>query len=105
MNRSEGDVPARVAARRFGITPAATRVRAHRGGVTRDRSREAAKPWIEPGAGGIRRVAGEADTRGVERVRDVAGRCGPPVTAVRQPVRRGEFDACRASRGRGRRGR
>jgi hypothetical protein len=98
-SRADGSIPARVAARRLGITLGAIRVWAHRGVLACDQSRAAAKLWIRLGEDDLRRVAGAADTRGMERVRTVASRCGTSVDAVWERVRRGEFDAHRAPRG------
>nr|WP_294169588.1 recombinase family protein [uncultured Sphingomonas sp.] len=101
VSRADGFIPARVAARRLGITLGAIRIWAHRGVLACDQSRAAAKLWIRLGEGDVRRVAGAADTRGMERVRDAASRCGTSVDAIWERVRRGEFDACRAPRGPG----
>lgn len=65
-----------------------------------DRSRGAAKFWIKLGPGDAARVGGHADTTGMERVRDVAGRSGQSIAAVWRRVRAGEFAAYRAPRGR-----
>jgi hypothetical protein len=99
-SRADGSVPARVAAARLGITLAAIRVWAHRGVLACDQSRNAAKFWIKLSDADVRRVAGTADICGMERVRDVAQRCGTPIDAVWERVRRGEFEAYRAPRGR-----
>jgi DNA invertase Pin-like site-specific DNA recombinase len=100
-SRADGFIPARVAARRLGITLGAIRVWAHRGVLACDQSRAAAKLWIRLGEDDVRRVAGAADTRGMERVRSVVRRCGTSVDAVWERVRHGEFDAYRAPRGPG----
>jgi hypothetical protein len=101
VSRADGFIPARVAARRLGITLGAIRVWAHRGVLACDQSRAAAKLWIRLGEDDVRRVAGAADTRGMERVRDAASRCGTSADAIWERVRRGEFNACRAPRGAG----
>jgi IS66 C-terminal element/Recombinase len=80
-SRADGFVPARVAAAQLGITLAAIRVWAHRGVLACDQSREAAKLWIKLTDDDIRRVAGAASTGGMERVRDVASRCGTSPSA------------------------
>jgi hypothetical protein len=98
--RADGFVPARVAAAQLGITLAAIRVWAHRGVLACDQSREAAKLWIKLTDDDIRRVAGAASTGGMERVRDVASRCGTSIGSAWERVRRGEFEAYRAPRGR-----
>jgi hypothetical protein len=66
-------------------------------GVTPGRS----QLWVRLGEDDVRRMAGAADTRGMERVRDVASRCGSSVDAVWERVRRGELNAYRAPRGAG----
>nr|WP_294169494.1 recombinase family protein [uncultured Sphingomonas sp.] len=99
-SRADGFVPLKAAAARLGMTMAAVRVWAHRGVLTCDQSRDAAKLWIRLTEEDVRRVAGTADTCGMERVRDVARRCGTPINAVWERVRRGEFAAHRAPRGR-----
>ena len=100
VSRADGFVPARVAAAQLGITLAAIRIWAHRGVLACDQSRSAAKLWIKLTGDDVRRVAGVASTCGMERVRDVARRCGTPVDAVWERVRDGEFEAYRARRGR-----
>jgi len=89
-----------VAAARLGITLAAIRVWAHRGVLACDQSRNGAKFWIKLTDDDVRRVAGTVDTREMERVRNVARRCGTSINAVWERVRRGEFEAYRAPRGR-----
>ena len=54
-----------------------------------------------PVAHHVYRVAGQADTRGMERVREVAARSGIPREAVWERVRRGEFEVYRAPRASG----
>ena len=99
-SRADGFVPARVAAQRLGITLAAIRVWAHRGVLTCDQSRGASKLWIQLGDDDIWRVAGEASTHGMERIRDAASRCDTSIASVWERVRLGEFAAYRAPRGR-----
>jgi hypothetical protein len=99
-SRADGFVPLRVATARLGVTLAAIRVWAHRGVLACDQSRNGAKLWIKLTDDDVRRVAGKADTCGMERVRDVARRCGTPTNAVWKQVRRGEFEAYRVPRGR-----
>ncbi|TDH58478.1 hypothetical protein E2C06_32435 [Dankookia rubra] len=72
ISRADGFVPLRVAAARLGISLAAIRVWAHRGVLACDQSRNGAKFWIKLTEDDARRVAGTADTCGMERVRDVA---------------------------------
>jgi hypothetical protein len=98
--RADGFVPLKVAAARLGMTMAAVRVWAHRGVLACDQSRNAAKLWIKLTDDDVRRVAGTANTCGMERVRDVTRRCGTSIETVWERVRRGEFEAYRASRGR-----
>lgn len=99
-SRADGFVPLRAAAARLGMTMAAVRVWAHRGVLACDQSRDAAKVWIKLTEADVRRIAGTADTSGMERVRDVARRCGTSINAVWEQVRHGEFEAYRAPRGR-----
>jgi hypothetical protein len=101
ISRADGFVPLRVAAARLGMTMAAVRVWAHRGVLACDQSRNAAKLWIKLTDDDVRRVAGTAETNGMERVRDVVRRCGTSTDAVWDRVRRGEFEAYRAPRGQG----
>jgi DNA invertase Pin-like site-specific DNA recombinase len=98
--RADGFVPARVAARQLGITLGALRVWAHRGVLTCDQSRDAAKLWIRLEDGDADRLGGGADATGMERVRDVASRNGSSNAAVWERVRAGEFFAYRIQRGR-----
>lgn len=100
-SRADGFVPLRAAAAQLGISLAAIRDWAHRGILACDQSRDAAKLWVKLTDDDVRRLAGAASTRGMERVRDVASRCGSSISAVWERVRRGEFEACRASRGPG----
>jgi DNA invertase Pin-like site-specific DNA recombinase len=101
ISRADGFVPLRVAAARLGITLAAIRVWAHRGVLACDQSRNGAKFWIKLTDDDVQRATGTADTCGMERVRDVARRCGTSISDVWERVRRGEFKAYRAPRGRG----
>jgi len=98
--RADGFVPAKVAARQLGITLAAIRVWAHRGVLVCDQSSEAAKLWIRLDPGDIERLGGQADTTGMERVRDIAHRSDSSVASVWDRVRSGEFSAYRVRRGR-----
>jgi hypothetical protein len=98
--RADGFVPAKRAARQLGITLAAIRVWAHRGVVACDQSRPAAKLWIRLNPGDSERLSGQADTAGMECVRDIAARSGSSVATVWEGVRRGEFTAYRVKRGR-----
>jgi hypothetical protein len=101
ISRADGFVPLRVAAARLGITLAAIRVWAHRGVLACDQSRNGAKLWIKLTDDDVQRASGTADTCRMERVRDVARRCGTSISDVWERVRRGEFKAYRAPRGRG----
>ncbi len=101
ISRADGFVPLRVAAARLGMTMAAVRVWAHRGVLACDQSRNGAKLWIKLTDDDVQRASGTADTCRMERVRDVARRCGTSISDVWERVRRGEFEAYRAPRGRG----
>lgn len=98
--RADGFVPAKVAARRLGITLAALRVWAHRGILVCDQSSDAAKIWIRLDPGDLDRLGGEADTASMERVRDIAQRSGSSIASVWECVRRKEFSVYRIRRGR-----
>lgn len=98
--RADGFVPAKVAARQLGITLAALRVWAHRGVLVSDQSSGASKIWIRLEPGDVERLGGDADTAGMERVRDVAQKSGGSISSVWERVRRKEFSAYRTRRGR-----
>jgi DNA invertase Pin-like site-specific DNA recombinase len=98
--RGDEFVPARVAAQQLGITLAAIRVWAHRGVVACDQSSKAAKLWIRLAPDDTERLSGRTNIAGMERVSDVASRRGEALTTVWERVRRGEFKAYRAPRGR-----
>ena len=98
--RADGFVPAKVAARQLGITLGAMRIWAHRGIVACDQSSEAAKLWIRLYPGDLDRLSGQADTTGMERVRDIASRNGNSINAVWKQVREGAFRVYRVQRGR-----
>jgi DNA invertase Pin-like site-specific DNA recombinase len=100
-SRADGFVPAREAARRLGLTLGGLRAWAHHGVLPCDQSRTAAKLWVRLDDEDLHRVSGAADTRGMERVREVAARCAMPREAVWERVRRGEFEVYRAPRASG----
>jgi DNA invertase Pin-like site-specific DNA recombinase len=98
--RADGFVPAKVAARQLGIALGAIRVWAHKGVLACDQSSEAAKLWIRLEPGDAERLGGQANTTGMERVRDIASRTGGSIASVWDRVRRRELLAYRISRGR-----
>lgn len=98
--RADGFVPAKMAAQQLGITLAALRVWAHRGILVCDQSSDAAKIWIRLNPGDLDRLGGEANTAGMERVRDIAQRSGSSIASVWKRVREREFSAYRTQRGR-----
>jgi hypothetical protein len=100
--RADGFVPARMAAQELGITLAAIRVWAHRGILACGQSSDAAKIWIRFNPGDFERLGGEADTSGMERVRDIARRSGSSIDSVWDRVREREFSVYRVRRGRNR---
>jgi len=97
--RADGFVPAKVAARQLGITLGALRIWAPRGVLACDQSSEAAKLWIRLDPGDVKRLGGQADAAGMERVRDVASRNATPIASVWERVRKGEFYAYRLQTG------
>jgi hypothetical protein len=99
LRRADGFVPAKRAARELGITLAAIRIWAHRGILVCDQSSDAAKIWIRLDPGDLERLGGDADTSGMERVRNIACRSGSSVASVWARVRDGEFAVYRIRRG------
>jgi DNA invertase Pin-like site-specific DNA recombinase len=99
QDRSDGFVPAAVAARCLGQSLAAIRVWAHDGALSTDQRRTASKIWVRLTPEDIARLDGTADVTGLPTLSEVTEQAGLTRAAVWQRVREGAFIAYRTSRG------
>ena len=99
QDRSDGFVPAAVAARCLGQSLAAIRVWAHDGALSTDQRRTASKIWVRLTPEDIARLDGTADVTGLPTLSGVAAQAGLTRAAVWERVREGAFIAYRTSRG------